>query len=87
MLPVMVVESKELWRCHTQVQARPPMAVTNAVSWRSEGIRYKKNEVMTSMHAVCMLALCKFCTSFRSKIWMFRLSRKWFWAARACFLP
>lgn len=24
---------------------RPPMAVTNAVSWRSEGIRYKKNEV------------------------------------------
>ena len=26
-------------------QARPPMAVTNAVSWRSEGIRYRKNEV------------------------------------------
>lgn len=24
---------------------RPPMAVTNAVSWRSEGIRYRKNEV------------------------------------------
>lgn len=23
----------------SQVQARPPMAVTNAVSWRSEGIR------------------------------------------------
>lgn len=28
-----------------QVQARPPMAVTNAVSWRSEGLFYKKNEV------------------------------------------
>ena len=28
-----------------EVQARPPMAVTNAVSWRSEGIKYKKNEV------------------------------------------
>lgn len=27
------------------VQARPPMAVTNAVSWRTEGIHYKKNEV------------------------------------------
>jgi AP-1 complex subunit mu len=27
------------------VQARPPMAVTNAVSWRNEGIHYKKNEV------------------------------------------
>lgn len=27
------------------MQVRPPMAVTNAVSWRSEGIRYRKNEV------------------------------------------
>lgn len=27
------------------MQVRPPMAVTNAVSWRSEGIKYKKNEV------------------------------------------
>jgi AP-1 complex subunit mu len=26
-------------------QARPPMAVTNAVSWRTEGLHYKKNEV------------------------------------------
>ncbi|KAJ3314623.1 AP-1 complex subunit mu-1 [Blyttiomyces sp. JEL0837] len=26
-------------------QARPPAAVTNAVSWRSEGIKYRKNEV------------------------------------------
>ena len=28
-----------------EVTQRPPMAVTNAVSWHSEGIRYKKNEV------------------------------------------
>ncbi|GBG85633.1 hypothetical protein CBR_g40361 [Chara braunii] len=28
-----------------EVVQRPPMAVTNAVSWRSEGIRHKKNEV------------------------------------------
>ena len=28
-----------------EVTQHPPMAVTNAVSWRSEGIRYKKNEV------------------------------------------
>lgn len=28
-----------------EVSQRPPMAVTNAVSWRSEGILYKKNEV------------------------------------------
>ena len=26
-------------------QKKPPMAVTNAVSWRSEGLAYKKNEV------------------------------------------
>lgn len=31
---------------HTMdVQVRPPMAVTNAVSWRSQGIKYRKNEV------------------------------------------
>ncbi|KAJ3289052.1 AP-1 complex subunit mu-1 [Borealophlyctis nickersoniae] len=28
-----------------EAQARPPMAVTNAVSWRSEGLKYRKNEV------------------------------------------
>ena len=28
-----------------EVAVRPPIAVTNAVSWRSEGIRYRKNEV------------------------------------------
>ena len=52
-----------------EVQARPPMAVTNAVSWRSEGIKYKKNEVhctaqqfqetpspWASMPAHCMVA-------------------------------
>lgn len=38
-----------------EVMQRPPMAVTNAVSWRSEGIRYKKNEVgysLTSLNIV-----------------------------------
>merc|ERR1719187_2573243 len=28
-----------------EVAPRPPIAVTNAVSWRSEGIKYRKNEV------------------------------------------
>lgn len=28
-----------------EIQVRPPMAVTNAVSWRTEGIKYRKNEV------------------------------------------
>lgn len=34
-----------------ELTQRPPMAVTNAVSWRSEGIFYKKNEV-------CMCIIC-----------------------------
>lgn len=38
-----------------EVSQRPPMAVTNAVSWRSEGIRYKKNEVSFN---------CVICDSF-----------------------
>ncbi|XP_039258868.1 AP-1 complex subunit mu-1-like [Styela clava] len=28
-----------------EIQTRPPSTVTNAVSWRSEGIKYRKNEV------------------------------------------
>lgn len=28
-----------------EASQRPPMAVTNAVSWRSEGIMYRTNEV------------------------------------------
>ncbi|KAJ3362467.1 AP-1 complex subunit mu-1 [Allomyces macrogynus ATCC 38327] len=28
-----------------ETSTRPPMAVTNAVSWRTEGIKYRKNEV------------------------------------------
>ncbi|KAL3896609.1 MAG: hypothetical protein SGCHY_003966 [Lobulomycetales sp.] len=28
-----------------EIQPKPPMAVTNAVSWRSEGLKYRKNEV------------------------------------------
>merc|ERR1711959_727073 len=27
------------------VDVRPPTAITNAVSWRSEGIKHKKNEI------------------------------------------
>ncbi|CAM0135093.1 unnamed protein product [Umbelopsis sp. WA50703] len=35
--------TQDAYKLETQV--RPPMAVTNAVSWRSEGIKYKKNEI------------------------------------------
>ena len=48
-----------------EIQARPPMAVTNAVSWRTEGIRYRKNEVFLDViESVNMLVrnsiLCSF---------------------------
>ncbi|CAL5413589.1 unnamed protein product [Camellia sinensis] len=37
-----------------EVIQRPPMAVTNAVSWRSDGINYKKNEkVMMRFELFC----------------------------------
>lgn len=49
---VQTTESKILQEYITQEshkleiqQVRAPVAVTNAVSWRSEGIRYRKNEV------------------------------------------
>ena len=35
-----------------EVTQKPPMAVTNAVSWRSEGIVYKKNEVSLNLYAL-----------------------------------
>ena len=44
-----------------EVQVRPPMAVTNAVSWRTEGIRYRKNEVFLDViESVNMLVRCSF---------------------------
>ena len=44
-----------------EVQVRPPIAVTNAVSWRSEGIRYRKNEVFLDViESVNLLVSCLF---------------------------
>ena len=40
-----------------EVTQRPPMAVTNAVSWRSDGIRYKKNEVAFRIPTVSTLVI------------------------------
>lgn len=42
-----------------EVAPRPPMAVTNAVSWRSEGIKYRKNEVFLDViESVNLLVSC-----------------------------
>lgn len=40
-----------------EVTQRPPMAVTNAVSWRSEGVNYKKNEVCLSSSGAIVATL------------------------------
>lgn len=32
---------------------RPPVALTNAVSWRSEGIRHRKNEIFLDVSSSC----------------------------------
>ena len=42
----------DAYRMETTV--KPPMAVTNAVSWRTEGIKYKKNEVGPCRHQTVM---------------------------------
>lgn len=42
-----------------EVQARPPATVTNAVSWRSEGIRYRKNEVFLDVIESVNLLVCQ----------------------------
>lgn len=40
-----------------EMAPRPPMAVTNAVSWRSEGLKYRKNEVFLDViESVNMMA-------------------------------
>lgn len=46
-----------------EVAPRPPMAVTNAVHWRSEGIKYRKNEVfldvIESVNLLVRLSACR----------------------------
>ena len=39
---------------------RPPPAVTNAVSWRSEGLKYYKNEVFLDVIESVNLLVCNF---------------------------
>uniref|UniRef100_A0A915JVS3 MHD domain-containing protein n=1 Tax=Romanomermis culicivorax TaxID=13658 RepID=A0A915JVS3_ROMCU len=43
-----------------EIAPRPPMAVTNAVSWRSDGVKYRKNEVFLDViESVNLLANSK----------------------------
>ena len=51
-----------------EVQVRPPIAVTNAVSWRSEGIRYRKNEVFLDVIESVNLLVCPPMASILSRV-------------------
>lgn len=54
-----------------QAVVKPPMAVTNAVSWRSEGIRHKKNEVGAGACVPGRLTACKLGTrQQRQAMWV-----------------
>lgn len=44
------------------------MAVTNAVSWRSEGIRYRKNEVFLDVVESVNLLVRRIATSSRMRV-------------------
>ncbi|KAG5360251.1 AP-1 complex subunit mu [Yarrowia sp. C11] len=49
-------------------QPRPPMAVTNAVSWRSEGIKYRKNEAFLDVVEAVNLLLSPSGQVLRSEV-------------------
>ncbi|KAE9399145.1 clathrin adaptor mu subunit [Gymnopus androsaceus JB14] len=51
-----------------EIQVRPPIAVTNAVSWRSEGIKYRKNEVFLDVVESVNLLVNTSGTVIRSEI-------------------
>lgn len=53
---------------HKLEVVRPPVAVTNAVSWRSEGIRYRKNEVFLDVVESVNLLVNASGTVIRSEI-------------------
>jgi len=38
-----------------KLEVKPPMAVTNAVSWRTEGIKYRKNEIFLDVIERCFI--------------------------------
>eukprot|EP00164_Ancoracysta_twista_P000938 GFYU01001227.1.p1 GENE.GFYU01001227.1~~GFYU01001227.1.p1 ORF type:complete len:423 (+),score=143.91 GFYU01001227.1:309-1577(+) len=53
---------------HKLEQAGPPMALTNAVSWRSEGIKHRKNEIFLDVVEKLNLLVSSNGTLLRSEI-------------------
>ena len=69
-----------------EVTQRPPMAVTNAVSWRSEGIRYKKNEVGHSYLFKGTFGHCSLNLVWWSRFSSFFPRCSWMWSKVSIFL-
>ena len=57
-----------------EVAPRPPPAVTNAVSWRSEGIKYRKNEVPSLLDLFALGSSSCESSSSLGKLWPLWLS-------------
>merc|ERR1712046_529041 len=53
---------------HKLEVVKPPMAVTNAVSWRSEGIKHRKNEIFLDVVERLNLLVAANGTLLRSEI-------------------
>merc|ERR1711871_796696 len=51
-----------------KLEVKPPMAVTNAVSWRTEGIKYRKNEIFLDVIESVNLLVSSNGTVLRSEI-------------------
>lgn len=59
---------RPLARRRCDLRQRPPMAVTNAVSWRSEGIKHRKNEIFLDVVEKLNLLVSANGTVLRSEI-------------------
>lgn len=53
---------------HKMADAKPPVALTNAVSWRQEGLKYKKNEIFLDVVESVHMLLSPQGTPLRSEI-------------------
>lgn len=56
---------------------RPPATVTNAVSWRSEGIKYRKNEVFMDVIESVNLLVRSLLTLIKKNLYLKNFSQKY----------
>jgi AP-1 complex subunit mu len=67
-LPSSPFAARRAQEAHKLEVVKPPMAVTNAVSWRSEGIKHRKNEIFLDVVERLNLLVAANGTLLRSEI-------------------